>query len=258
MSAASELDRLLSIMIRLRDPDTGCPWDKVQTHATIAPFAIEEAYEVMDTIHRKDWDALPDELGDLLLQVVYQARIAEEAGRFDFGTVAKSIADKMVRRHPHVFGDESLDPDLWERNKAAERATRSEYGTLAGIATSLPALLRADKIGRRAARVGFDWGTPGEVIDKIAEELEEVRAELAEASRDRLEDEVGDVLFTVACLARKLGLDPEACLRRGNDKFTRRFEAMEAHLARRGEAPADQTLETFEALWQQVKREQAS
>ncbi|WP_367160479.1 nucleoside triphosphate pyrophosphohydrolase [Kozakia baliensis] len=258
MSAASELDRLLSIMVRLRDPETGCPWDKVQTHATIAPFAIEEAYEVMDAIARNDDQALPDELGDLLLQVVYQARIGEEAGRFDFATIAKTIADKMVRRHPHVFGDAALDPDLWERNKAAERASKSEYGALAGIAPALPALIRAEKIGKRASRVGFDWGTPEEVIDKIGEELEEVRAELPEASRDRLEDEIGDVLFTVANLARKLGLDPEACLRRGNDKFTRRFQAMEHRLARTGQSLADQKLETMEALWQQVKRELAT
>ncbi|AOX20373.1 nucleoside triphosphate pyrophosphohydrolase [Kozakia baliensis] len=258
MSAASELDRLLSIMVRLRDPETGCPWDKVQTHATIAPFAIEEACEVMDAIARNDDQALPDELGDLLLQVVYQARIGEEEGRFDFATIAKTIADKMVRRHPHVFGDATLDPDLWERNKAAERASKSEDGALAGIAPALPALIRAEKIGKRASRVGFDWGTPEEVIDKIGEELEEVRAELPEASRDRLEDEIGDVLFTVANLARKLGLDPEACLRRGNDKFTRRFQAMEHNLARTGQSLADQKLETMEALWQQVKRELAA
>ncbi|AQS88625.1 nucleotide pyrophosphohydrolase MazG [Neoasaia chiangmaiensis NBRC 101099] len=253
-SAARELDRLLDVMARLRDPETGCPWDKVQTHATIAPYAIEEAYEVMDAIAQQDWVALPDELGDLLLQVVYQARIGEEDGRFDFATVAKSIADKMIRRHPHVFGDATLDADLWERNKAQERAGRAEYGALAGIPRHLPALTRAGKLSARAARVGFDWGTAVEALDKIGEELAEVKAELDVADADRLEDEIGDVLFTVANLARKLKLDPEACLRRANDKFARRFNDMEALLAQRGEALADQDLNTLENLWQDVKR----
>lgn len=254
MSTATELDRLLTVMARLRDPQNGCPWDKVQTHATIAPYAIEEAYEVLDTITREDWAALPDELGDLLLQVVYQAQIAEEAQRFDFGTVAKMIADKMIRRHPHVFTDGEGGHEFWEQSKAAERAARAEHGALAGIAGHLPALLHAAKLSSRAARVGFDWGTPAEVIDKVGEELEEVRAELADADHDRLEDEMGDVLFTVASVARKLGLDPEACLRRANAKFTRRFNDMEAILAATGDSLQDQDLTTLEALWQEVKR----
>lgn len=252
-NAAEALDRLIAIMIRLRDPETGCSWDRVQTHETIAPFAVEEAYEVMDTIAREDWNSLPDELGDLLLQVVYQARIAEEAGRFDFADVARMIGDKMVRRHPHVFGDQALDADLWERNKQAERMAKSEYGLLAGIALSLPALTRAEKLGKRAARVGFDWDTPEQVLEKIEEELDEVRAELPGADKARLADEVGDVLFTVASLARKLGLDPEACLRQGNAKFTRRVETMEAVLAEKGSTLEELDLEAQEALWRDVK-----
>lgn len=258
MSAAFELDRLLAIMTRLRDPDTGCPWDRVQTHQTIAPFAIEEAYEVMDTIARKDWASLPDELGDLLLQIVYQARIAEEAGLFDFATVARVIANKMVRRHPHVFGSERLDPDLWEKSKATERAGKSEYGLLAGIPPALPALIRAEKLGKRAARVGFDWAEPKDVIVKIEEELAEVRAELSGDDKSRLQDEIGDVLFTVASLARKLGLDPEACLRHGNDKFTKRIETMESVLAETGSSLAELDLPQQEALWAEVKIRLAS
>ncbi|CAI9121661.1 nucleoside triphosphate pyrophosphohydrolase [Brytella acorum] len=253
-TAAAELDRLLAIMARLRDPETGCPWDRVQTHASIAPYAIEEAYEVMDTIAREDWRSLPDELGDLLLQVVYQARIAQEAGRFDFATVARMIGDKMIRRHPHVFGDATLDSDLWERNKEAERASRKEHGALAGIPDHLPALMKAGKYSARAARVGFDWGTAEEALDKIGEEIEEVRAELAGGDLDRLEDEIGDVLFTTANLARKLKLDPEACLRRANAKFARRFNDMEDILAESGSVIAEQDLATLETLWQDVKR----
>lgn len=253
MNAAEEIDRLIAIMTRLRDPQTGCAWDRVQTHETIAPFAIEEAYEVMDAIARQDWQALPDELGDLLLQVVYQARIAEEAGRFDFAEVARQIGDKMVRRHPHVFAEAELDADLWERNKQAERAAKSEYGLLAGIAPALPALIRAEKLGKRAARVGFDWDTAEQVLEKISEELDEVRAELPLGDKTRLEDEIGDVLFTVASLARKLGLDPEACLRQGNAKFTRRIETMESVLAETGSTLADLDLTAQEALWREVK-----
>ncbi|WP_264884130.1 nucleoside triphosphate pyrophosphohydrolase [Swaminathania salitolerans] len=253
MKAAQEIDRLVSIMARLRDPEKGCPWDRVQTHETIAPFAIEEAYEILDCVTREDWDGLPDELGDLLLQVVYQARIAEEAGRFDLAEIARRIGDKMIRRHPHVFAGASADPDRWEQDKQTERAVRAEYGILAGIAPALPALLRAEKLGKRAARVGFDWDTPEQVLGKIQEELDEVRAELAGGDRKRLEDEVGDVLFTVASLARKLGLDPEACLRHGNAKFTRRVEAMEAMVAERGHSLDALDLAAQEALWRQAK-----
>jgi len=252
--AAEQLDRLLDVMARLRNPETGCPWDREQTFTTIAPFAIEEAYEVMDTIARQDWDAFPEELGDLLLQVVYQTRMAEEQGRFDFALVAQKIADKMIRRHPHVFGTTELDADLWERTKAEERAHKQNHGVLADIPLALPALTRARKLCARAARVGFDWGTPEEVTDKIQEEIAEFRIELTAQDRDRMEDELGDVLFTVASLARKLDLDPEACLRRSNAKFTQRFELMEAMLAETGQIMAEQPLPTLEDLWQTAKR----
>ena len=252
-TSVRQIDRLLAIMKRLRDPETGCPWDIVQTPASIAPFAIEEAYEVMDAIAHNDHAAIPDELGDLLLQVVYQAQMAEEAGQFDFETVAKLIADKMVRRHPHVFGDETGHSlAIWEQRKEEERRAKSEHGALAGIPLHLPALLKAAKLCNRAARVGFDWAEPAEVLDKVHEEIAELKAELG-GDRDRIEDELGDVLFTVASLARKLDIDPEAALRRSNAKFTRRFEAMEAMLARRGQTMAEQDLPTMEALWQEAK-----
>ncbi|MBS1066517.1 nucleoside triphosphate pyrophosphohydrolase [Gluconobacter kondonii] len=247
-----QIDRLLDVMKRLRDPQSGCPWDVEQTPTTIAPFAIEEAYEVMDAIARDDREAIPDELGDLLLQVVFQAQMAQEAGHFDFETVAGLIADKLVRRHPHVFGDAALDDDSWEREKDAERQRKAEYGALAGVALPLPALMRAAKLSRRAARVGFDWDDPTGILDKVHEEIDELKAELG-GDRDRIEDELGDVLFTVASLARKLDIDPEAALRRSNAKFTRRFEAMEAMLARRGQTMAKQDLPTMEALWQEAK-----
>jgi nucleoside triphosphate diphosphatase len=256
-AAEREIARLLWVMKRLRDPETGCPWDRVQDFASIAPFAIEEAYEVMDAIAREDWDAFPDELGDLLLQVVYQAQMADEAGRFDFATVARTIADKMIRRHPHVFGDAAMDDDLWERSKAAERASRAEHGALAGIARDLPALLRARKLCARAARVGFDWAKPVEVLDKVSEEIAELRVELVAMDRDKMEDELGDVLFTVASLARKLDLDPEACLRRSNAKFTRRFEWMERAAAREGRILSEYDLAAQEALWAAAKRDLA-
>ncbi|KXV41078.1 nucleoside triphosphate hydrolase [Gluconobacter japonicus] len=249
-----QIDRLLDIMKRLRDPENGCPWDVAQTPETIAPFAIEEAYEVMDAIARDDSDSLPDELGDLLLQVVFQAQMAQEKGLFDFDAVAGKIADKMVRRHPNIFSDVEHDEDLWERTKESERHDKAEYGALAGIAPNLPALVRAAKLCRRAARVGFDWDDPSGVLEKVQEEIGELKAEL-DGDRDRIEDELGDVLFTMASLARKLGIDPEAALRRSNRKFTRRFEAMEASLATEGKTMGEQDLETLEALWQAVKKQ---
>ncbi|MBS1032285.1 nucleoside triphosphate pyrophosphohydrolase [Gluconobacter cerinus] len=249
-----QIDRLLDIMKRLRDPQSGCPWDVAQTPETIAPFAIEEAYEVMDAIARDDSDSLPDELGDLLLQVVFQAQMAEEKGQFDFETVAGKIADKMVRRHPNIFSDVEHDEDLWERTKETERHAKAEYGALAGVAQHLPALVRAAKLCRRAARVGFDWDDASGVLEKVQEEIGELKAEL-DGDRDRIEDELGDVLFTVASLARKLGIDPEAALRRSNRKFTRRFEAMEARLASEGKTMGEQNLETLETLWQTVKKQ---
>jgi len=253
------IERLLGIMARLRAPD-GCPWDQAQDFASIAPYTIEEAYEVADAIARgPDFPALQDELGDLLFQVVYHARMAEEAGRFDFAQVADSISAKMIRRHPHVFGDAAArdaatQTEAWETQKQAERAARAESGTLAGVPTPLPALTRALKLSRRAARVGFDWPDAGAVLDKLAEEAAELRAELPAADPARLADEVGDLLFVLANLARKLELDPEACLAGANAKFTRRFEAVEAALAAEGRAPADASLQEMEALWGAAKR----
>ncbi|GBR01016.1 nucleotide pyrophosphohydrolase MazG [Gluconacetobacter liquefaciens NRIC 0522] len=254
--AAQALSRLLDIMARLRDPVSGCPWDREQDFASIAPYAIEEAYEVEDTIARQDWAALPDELGDLLLQVVYHARMGEEASLFDFATVAGMIGDKMVRRHPRVFGDAALAPGQWEDGKEQERLARRERGTLAGIPTALPALLRARKLSARAARVGFDWPEAKDVAEKVDEEIAELKVELDSGDRDRIADELGDVLFTLATLARKLDLDPEACLRQANAKFTRRFTGVEQHLAERGMTPADSTLADMEAAWQAVKRQE--
>ncbi len=259
------LSRLLAVMAWLRDRQHGCPWDIEQTFRTIAPYTIEEAYEVADAIERNDMPALKEELGDLLLQVVYHAQMASEANAFAFGDVAAAIADKMVDRHPHVFGDLKIaDADAqtvsWEARKAAERAKKNgaePAGTLDGVARALPALLRAEKIQKRAARVGFDWKTIGPVIDKIEEELGELRHELGagKADRARITDELGDVLFAVANLARHCKVDPEAALRSTNDKFERRFRYVERRLADQGRKPAEATLEEMEALWQQAKSE---
>jgi ATP diphosphatase len=255
--------RLIAIMAALRDPARGCPWDREQSFATIAPYTIEEAYEVADAISRQDWTALKDELGDLLFQVVYYAQMAAEAGRFDFAAIATAIADKMVRRHPHVFGTESradaaAQIHAWELQKQAERAARAETGVLDGVPASLPALTRALKLTRRAARVGFDWPAPEAVLDKLAEETKELQDEIAAgAPSDRLADEIGDMLFALANLARKLGLDPEACLRLANGKFERRFRFIEHALAIAGKSPCDATLEEMEALWAAAKRGEA-
>jgi ATP diphosphatase len=250
--------RLLDIMARLRAPD-GCPWDREQSFATIAPYTVEEAYEVADAIGRgPDFAALQDELGDLLFQVVYHAQMASEAGRFGFTEVAESISHKMIRRHPHVFGEaDSRSTDAqtaaWEVQKAEERAARAETGTLAGIPASLPALTRALKLTRRAARVGFDWPDAGAVLDKLEEEAAELRAEISGGDRVRLADELGDLLFVLANLARKLELDPETCLAGANAKFERRFGAVEGALAGAGRSPADASLEEMEALWAEAK-----
>ena len=248
-------------MAALRDRRGGCPWDLEQSFDTIAPYTIEEAYEVADAIARRDFAALPDELGDLLFQVVYHARMAEEEGRFAFAEVARAIADKMIRRHPHVFGDAAArsaeaQTAAWEEQKRAERRARAEVGTLAGVPLALPSLTRAQKLTARAARVGFDWPDAGAVLDKFVEEIAELRAELAHADPARLADEVGDLLFVLANLARKLGLDADACLRHASDKFSRRFGAVEARLAAEGRAPADATLDEMEAEWQAVKAEE--
>lgn len=263
-SPESALLQLLSVMVRLRDPITGCPWDQVQDFASIAPYTVEEAHEVAGAIRAgPDPAALLDELGDLLFQVVYHARMAEEAGLFDFAAVARAITAKMVRRHPHVFGDApardaAVQTEAWEAQKAAERAVSagsgpSDGGALAGVATALPALSRAAKLTRRAARVGFDWPDAASVLDKLEEEAAEVRAELPAADPARLRDEVGDLLFVLANLARKLELDPEECLRSANAKFERRFNTVEQRLAARGLAPADAGLDAMEAEWQAVK-----
>ena len=258
------LERLLAVMAWLRDRQHGCPWDIDQTFRTIAPYTIEEAYEVADAIERDDMPALKEELGDLLLQVVYHSQMASETGAFRFDDVAAAIADKMVDRHPHVFGDLRIaDADAqtvsWEARKAAERAKKASgtepTGALDGVARALPALLRAEKIQKRAARVGFDWTTIGPVIDKIEEELGELRAELDAGKTDpmRITDELGDVLFAVANLARHCKVDPEAALRSTNDKFERRFRYVEQQLALRGRKPTEATLDEMEALWQDAK-----
>jgi nucleoside triphosphate diphosphatase len=258
------LDRLLTIMARLRDPERGCPWDREQHFAAIAPYTIEEAYEVADAIARGDMGALKEELGDLLFQVVFHARMAEEAGLFAFDDVAGAIADKMERRHPHVFGDVQIasaaaQTEAWEEHKAAERRDRAQAAgvsrsALDGVALALPALLRAVKIQNRAARIGFDWPEARPVFDKLAEEIGELRTEFEEGADDaRLEDELGDILFAVANLARKLDIDPESALQRATAKFELRFRRVEALAAERG---AGSGLDALEALWQ-VKREQS-
>jgi len=255
----AELRRLLDIMAALRDPATGCPWDKVQDFATIAPYTIEEAYEVADAIARRDFAALPEELGDLLFQVVYHARMAEEAGHFGFADIARAISDKMIRRHPHVFGDAAVrtaaaQTVAWEAQKQVERAAKAEHTTLAGVPVTLPALTRAHKLTARAARVGFDWPDAEAVLDKLDEEISELRAELPGADPARLTDELGDMLFVLANLARKLGLDGETCLRHANEKFTRRFNAVEDRVAAEGKTLSDSTLDAMEAHWQAVKK----
>lgn len=257
-SAEAELRRLLDIMVALRDPATGCPWDKEQDFATIAPYTIEEAYEVADAIAQRDFAALPDELGDLLFQVVYHARIAEEKGLFGFGDIAKCISDKMIRRHPHVFGDAAArdaaaQTAAWEAQKSIERAARQQTGALAGVPVALPALTRALKLTKRAARVGFDWPDTERVLDKLDEEIQELKAELPGGDPVRLNDEVGDMLFVLANLARKLGLDPEQCLRHANEKFTRRFNAMESEFNAQSKSLDGLSLDEMEAGWQRVK-----
>ena len=253
------LPRLLEIMRRLRDPETGCPWDIEQTFASIAPYTIEEAYEVEDAIAREAWDELKGELGDLLLQSVYHTQMAEEAGLFDFAGVADAIAQKMVDRHPHIFGDESRDKSAeqqtrdWEAIKAAERKARAAHGVLDDVAVGLPALTRAVKLQKRAARVGFDWPHIGQVVDKIAEEAGELAEAQASLTQAEIEEEFGDLLFVVANLARHLDVDPETALRAANAKFTRRFKAIEAALAADGRSPEDSDLAEMDALWDAAK-----
>jgi len=265
---ADAMERLLAVMGQLRNPDGGCPWDLEQNFATIAPYTIEEAYEVADAIERQDMVALKDELGDLLLQVVFHAQMAREAGSFDFEAVAAAIAEKMIRRHPHVFGDVTIktadaQTAAWEDHKELERkAKASAEGRLAsvldGVAAGLPALMRAIKLQRRAARVGFDWPHARDVLVKIDEELAEIKSEIdADGPPERIQDEIGDLLFAVVNLTRHLNVDPEASLRHANAKFERRFRQVESRLSATGRSAADVGLDALEALWQQVKETEA-
>ncbi|MEM1235659.1 MAG: nucleoside triphosphate pyrophosphohydrolase [Pseudomonadota bacterium] len=255
----SGIERLLEIMRRLRDPETGCPWDIEQTPHTIAPYSIEEAHEVADAIDREAWDELEDELGDLLFQTVFQAQMAEEAGRFSFGSVTDRISQKMIDRHPHIFGDESRDKSAeqqvrdWEEIKAKERAHKKQKGTLDGVAKGLPALMRALKLQKRAARVGFDWTDVGDVLAKLDEETRELVEARDHKGPAEIEEEFGDLLFVMVNIGRHLGVDAEVALRGTNTKFTRRFEGIEAALAAEGKTPEDATLEEMDALWNQMK-----
>ena len=257
------IDRLLAIMARLRDPKDGCPWDLEQTFATVAPYTVEEAYEVADAIERGDLTDLRDELGDLLLQVVFHARMAEEKGAFTFEDVASAINDKMIRRHPHVFGDETYaslahQKEGWEALKAAERRHKGNgagraASLLDDVPVGLPALTRAVKLSRRAAGVGFVWPSVHEVVAKLDEEVEELKAEIAAGDLDKARQEMGDVLFVVANLARTLEVDPEDALRFTNAKFARRFQYIEARLAERGMTPEQSDLDEMDGLWDEAK-----
>ncbi|TWB63468.1 nucleoside triphosphate pyrophosphohydrolase [Nitrospirillum viridazoti] len=266
-SATAPIDRLLAIMAKLRDPDGGCPWDLEQDFPTIAPHTIEEAYEVADAIEQGDMAALKEELGDLLFQVVFYAQMASERGLWDFNDITTALSDKMVRRHPHVFGeqvgavaDATDQVKNWEAQKAGERAAKAaasgaKASALDGVISGLPALTRAVKLQKRAARVGFDWTQAKEILDKIEEEIGELRAEMEHAvpKKARMQDELGDLVFALANLARHIDVDPETALRGTNAKFERRFRQIEAWLAEGGRGPGDATLEEMEALWQQAK-----
>jgi ATP diphosphatase len=267
MQPSRDISRLNEIMAALRTPGTGCPWDLEQTFATIAPYTLEEAYEVADAIERGDVANLREELGDLLLQVVFHARMAEEQRRFDFGDVVDAITRKLIRRHPHVFGDaRNLSSDevkaLWGRIKADEKreraagvpAAEAAAGALAGVPLALPALTRALKLQEKAGKVGFDWNDPRAVLAKLREEIDEVEVELDAGDAASVAGEVGDLLFAVANLARHLSVDPEAALRGANAKFERRFAHIESRLGEAGRAPAEATLDEMEALWSEAKQ----
>ena len=270
MQPSRDIRRLIEIMAALRDPQDGCPWDVEQTFASIAPYTVEEAYEVADAIERGDTEDLREELGDLLLQVAFHARIAEEAGLFDFGGVVEAITTKLIRRHPHVFGDaRELDADavkaLWGRIKAEEKRERAEarakaglagepgQGALAGVPATMPALTRAIKLQEKAAKVGFDWEDVRGVLAKLMEEIAETEAEIAAGARDKIAAEMGDLLFAAVNLARFVGVDPEAALRGANAKFERRFSHIERRLAEGGRGPATASLDEMEALWREAK-----
>jgi len=252
--AAQRLEALLVLMARLRDPERGCPWDRAQDFVSIAPFTIEEAYEVAEAIARNDPAQLRDELGDLLFQVVFHAQMAAERGWFDFAAIAAGIHDKLTRRHPHVFAEgASAGPEAWESHKATERAARGVSGALAQVPLALPALARAAKLTRRAARVGFDWPDEAAVRPKIAEELRETEAAIATADPPAIEEELGDALFALVNWARKLQVDPEQALRQANRKFERRFAAMEQLMSQRGLRPEDLSATAWDELWNEVK-----
>jgi ATP diphosphatase len=260
-----DISRLIEIMAALRTPGTGCPWDLEQNFSTIAPYTLEEAYEVADAIARGDLADLRDELGDLLLQVVFHARMAEEQDAFDFGAVVEAITEKLLRRHPHVFGEaKGLSPKqvegVWDRIKSEEKAERTIRGgkaedasALAGVPVAMPALTRALKLQAKAGKVGFDWNDPIAVLSKIREECDEIEAEIAAGDRDKAAAEVGDLLFAVVNLARHLGVDPEAALRGCNQKFVRRFAAIEQALEAQGKRPQDASLAEMDALWDAAK-----
>jgi ATP diphosphatase len=272
MKPSRDIGRLLDIMAALRTPGTGCPWDLEQNFSTIAPYTLEEAYEVADAIARGDLADLRDELGDLLLQVVFHARMAQEQGAFDFGGVVEAITAKLLRRHPHVFGEaRGLSPKevegLWDRIKTEEKAERAARGVqdgheiaretaLAGVPVSMPALTRALKLQDKAGKVGFDWNDPLAVLAKIREECDEIEAEIASGDRPKATAEVGDLLFAVVNLARHLSADPEATLRGANEKFTRRFHSIERALGTQGRRPQDATLAEMDALWDAAKAEE--
>jgi ATP diphosphatase len=274
MTPSRDISRLLEIMAALRDPETGCPWDVEQTFSTISPYTIEEAYEVADAIERDDMVDLPDELGDLLLQVVFHSRMAEEAGHFDFGDVVEAITSKMIRRHPHVFGDETvrgrkLAKGAWERIKAAEKAEKAARHVAAAgrggsggdrpsllddVPRALPALIRAIKLQRKAARVGFDWDTAPPILDKIREEIGELSEAMESEAQDKIAEEYGDLLFALVNLGRHLDVEPEAALEAANHKFSTRFRHIECRLAESGRTAEQASLDEMEALWQEAKK----
>ncbi|MEO0983758.1 MAG: nucleoside triphosphate pyrophosphohydrolase [Pseudomonadota bacterium] len=261
-TAGQAFEDLVNIMRALRTPGSGCPWDLEQDFSTIAPYTIEEAYEVADAISRNDLAELRDELGDLLFQVVFHSQMAAEGGDFDAADVARAISDKMIRRHPHVFGapdgrSAEGQTEAWEDMKAAERSAKRQTSALDGVALALPALLRAEKLQKRAARAGFDWTEAPQIFDKLDEEIGEVREAVDSGDADRIEDEIGDLLFVAANLSRRLKTEPEAALRRANAKFERRFRAMEALAAERGQDFAALSLDDQEALWRAVKANEA-
>ncbi|WP_318356459.1 nucleoside triphosphate pyrophosphohydrolase [Enterobacter sp.] len=259
----TQIDRLLGIMQRLRDPENGCPWDKEQTFSTIAPYTLEETYEVLDAIAREDFDDLRGELGDLLFQVVFFAQMAQEEGRFDFNDICAAISDKLERRHPHIFGDATAGDSTevlarWEEIKTEERAQKEQHSALDDIPLSFPALMRAQKIQKRCSTVGFDWTSLGPVVEKVYEEIDEVMDEAKQAVVDqaRVEEEMGDLLFATVNLSRHLGVKAEVALQKANQKFERRFREVERIVADRGLTMTGVDLETMEEVWQQVKRQE--